>query len=230
MSERISRRASPWPLIQWQLRHHALHPPVDRTHHENVRTAVTGAPDADPLLIGLAQCLGEGDGVAVVTDLPPWIDFLPRLAIARAKVPVVIHQRRQPRGDECLREPVKEHLLYRGKAVCHDDRGDRPGASIRQIVPAAQHRAVLRLERDVSAHRPLLSSTLPQSPKDPIVCHPDRSPPAGTADRSGGAGLRLELPAPSAQPSSAPSGAGSWCADRRTMTTHAHGRRDAGAI
>src|SRR5262249_8981973 len=33
--------------------------------------------------------------------------------------------------------------------------GDGPGTSIRKIVPAAERRAVLRLVRDVGAHRPL---------------------------------------------------------------------------
>ena len=58
------------------------------------------------------QRLGERDGVAVIADLLPGIDFLPRLAVAGAEVPVVEHQRAEPGVGERLGEPIEIHLLH----------------------------------------------------------------------------------------------------------------------
>ena len=114
--------------------------------------AVARSPDANPIRVGLRKRLGERDRIAVIADLLPWVDFLARLAAARAEIPVVEDQRAEaPRGEH-LGEFVEIHLLHGRKAVRHHDRRHLPGTPVRQIVPSLERHPVLRLELDVLSH------------------------------------------------------------------------------
>ncbi len=136
---------------QRHLGDHAADPPVDGTQHQDMAAAVAGAPDADPPGRRLGQGLGERDRVARVLDLLPGVDFLARLAVARAEIAVVVDQGGEAGRGEGLGEAVEIHLLHRREAMGHDDGRPWPLAR-RPVVPAAQGGAVLGLERDVAAH------------------------------------------------------------------------------
>ena len=89
--------------------------------------------------------------MAIIAHLGPRVDLLARFAVAGAEVAVVEHQRSQPAGSERLGEAVQEHLLDGGKAVGHDDRGNRAGNPIGQIQPAPQ-RHPFGVELDIPPH------------------------------------------------------------------------------
>jgi hypothetical protein len=63
----------------------------------------------------------EGDSIAIVPYLLPRIDFLPRLPIAGAEVPIVEYDRAKAGVGERLCEPIQVHLLHRREAVRHYD-------------------------------------------------------------------------------------------------------------
>jgi hypothetical protein len=139
------------PADQRHLRDDALHAPVDRAHHEHVRGAVARAPDADPLAVDLVAGAGIGDRVPVVAHLRPRVDLLPRLAVARAEVAVVVQQHAEPGSAEDVGERVEEELLDRAVAVAHHDRGRRAHRIAGDVQPPPERRA-LSVELDVLPH------------------------------------------------------------------------------
>ena len=137
---------------QRHLRDGALHPAIDRAHHENMAAAVTSPPDADALCVSFLQRLGVGDGVAVVSHLPPGVDLLTRRAVTGAEVAVVEYHRGEARRREGTGEAIEIHLLNGGEAVRHDDGRHLSLAPVRYKVPAAQGDAILGSELDILAH------------------------------------------------------------------------------
>ena len=123
-------------------------------------SGVAAPPDPDPRGVDLGQGAGVGDGVAVVADLGPRVDLLPRLAVAGTEVAVVEHQHVEPGPVEYLSKTVEVHLLHRGEAVGHDNSRRRAGLS--RIEPAAQD-DTLGVELDVaSSHLDLLVDMSPE--------------------------------------------------------------------
>ena len=137
------------PADQRHLRHHGPHPPIDGADHEHVPARVAAPPDPDPGGVDLVEGGGVGDGVAVVAHLLPGVDLLTRLAVARAEVAVVEHERVQARRGEHLGEGVEVHLLDRGEPVRHHDGGSPPGHPLPPVQPPSQGDA-LGVELDVA--------------------------------------------------------------------------------
>ena len=174
---------------QRHLRHDALHAPVDRAHDERVRAAVARAPDPDPVAVDLVARAGVGDRVPVVAHLRPRVDLLPRLAVGRAQVAVVVDQRAEPGLAEHLGERVEEELLDRAVAVAHHDRRRRARRLVGDVQPPPQRRA-LGVELDVLPHlgsppvtrSPACSPAARRAPtgdppprtRDPQACRPGR--------------------------------------------------------
>ena len=125
--------------------------------------AVARPPYADTRGVGLGKCLRERDRIAVVADLTPRIDFLARLAAARAEISVVEDQRRQSRGGKGFRELVEIHFFDGGKPVGHHDGRRLAREPVRQIVPPLKRQAVLCLEINVLSHRFLPSFAISRS-------------------------------------------------------------------
>src|ERR1700732_2829298 len=155
---------------QRDLARHGLDPAVDRGDHQNVGSGVAAPPDPDSRGVDLGQGAGVRDGVAVVADLGPRVDLLPRLAIAGTEVAVVEHQHVEPRPVEYLSKTVEVHLLDRREAVGHDHNRRRAGLS--RIEPAAQD-DTLGIELDVASchldllrtgHLPSTGSVQPSKP------------------------------------------------------------------
>ena len=83
------------PADQRHLRdERAFHSAIDRTNYQYVSTAVARTPNADAVFVGFSQRFGERNRIAVVADLLPRVDFLPRLAVTRSEIPVVVGERR----------------------------------------------------------------------------------------------------------------------------------------
>jgi len=118
---------------QRHLRDRALDALVDRAQHQYVATAVAGTPHPDAARVDLRAGLRPGDRVAIVACLGPWIDLLAWLPVAGTEVAVVEHKCPKPCGGERLRISVEVHLLDGGKAVGHDDGGNRIGGPIGQV-------------------------------------------------------------------------------------------------
>src|SRR6516225_7848349 len=97
---------------QGHLPSHAFNPAVDRADDQHVTPAIAGSPDTNAIYVGLRKCLGERDRIAVITDLLPGVDFLARLATARAKVPIVEYQCAEAGCREYLGKFVQVHLLH----------------------------------------------------------------------------------------------------------------------
>src|SRR6202022_1026151 len=93
------------------LRDDAFHPFVDGGDDRNVTAGVARPPDPNPLLVDLRKRSGKGDGVLVVTHLKDRIDFLTRLAIARAKASVVVDKDGKSILDEHFGVLIQEHLF-----------------------------------------------------------------------------------------------------------------------
>jgi hypothetical protein len=99
----------------------------------------------------LIEAQRKCDGVRIVPDLQPGIDFLARLAAARTEVAVVVDDRCEARLSEGIGVFVEIHFLHGREAMRHDDRRMLAGA-VWQIVPATKCRAVRRLKFNVFTH------------------------------------------------------------------------------
>ena len=67
---------------------HVAHTGVGGSDDEDVPPAVRDAPHADPLRIDAGDRLGVAYRILVVLDLRPWIEMLPPVAVARAKIAI----------------------------------------------------------------------------------------------------------------------------------------------
>ena len=140
------------PADQRHLRDDTLHTAIDGTHHQYVAAAVAGAPDTDPLAVGIWQHLGIGDRVTVISDLLPRIDLLAWFAVAGAEVSIVEYERGETCLGKRLGEVIEIHLFHSRESMGHNDRRPLAGLIVRQIVPATQDDTILCLELDVLAH------------------------------------------------------------------------------
>src|SRR5207245_4845546 len=130
---------------------HAFDASVDRAKDQNVPATVAGAPDTDLVAIDFWTGPGVADRVAVVVDLRPRVDLVPRTAVAGAEVAIVEHERGEANLREGCREAVQIHLLHGGKPVRHHHRRERRTTRIRRVQPAPQPRP-LSLKLDVLSH------------------------------------------------------------------------------
>src|SRR5580698_11481803 len=119
-------------------------------------TAVARSPYTDTGGVNFRMATDPGDCVAIVAHLLPRIDFLTRLAVARAEVAIIVNQRREAGLAEDLGEAIEVHFLDGGKAVRHHDRGHGPLGAIGQIKPSAES-STFGVEFDVTAHNVTLA-------------------------------------------------------------------------
>jgi hypothetical protein len=101
-----------------------------------------------------------GDWATPVSDLPPGIDILTRLAAADAEGPVIVEQHHEAGAGEGLGEPCDAEFLHAGVAVGHRDRWARLRIALRKIEPGAKFYTVVRPESDfaMDGHRALFAA------------------------------------------------------------------------
>ena len=109
---------------------------------------VARAPDTDPLGVDAVERLHEGDRVAVVADLHPRVQLLPRLAVALAEVAVVVgeYDMARVRNGGCV--SVEVELLNAVVAMRHNHNRSGCRADSWAIQPPAK-RGPVRVELDV---------------------------------------------------------------------------------
>ena len=109
---------------------------------------VARAPDADPLRVDAVQRLHERDRVAVVADLHPRVQLLPRRPFAVPEIAVVVGEDDMARVRDGGRVPVEVELLNAVVAVGHDHGGRGCRAASRTVQPTPKGRPV-RVELDI---------------------------------------------------------------------------------
>src|SRR5438876_3180856 len=122
----------------------------DRSVYEDVAARVARAPDADPLRVDAVQRLRERDRVAVVADLHPRVQLLPRRPFAVPEIAVVVGEDDMTRVRDGGRVPIEVDLLNAVVAVGHDHGGSGCRAASRTVQPTPKHRPV-RVELDVGS-------------------------------------------------------------------------------
>jgi hypothetical protein len=76
------------------LRDDASHTSVDCGVDKHMSATVALPPHADALRVRLIEALSGGDSIGAVPDLLPRITFLSRRTVARAKIAIVVYDRR----------------------------------------------------------------------------------------------------------------------------------------
>ena len=99
----------------------------------------------------LSSCRAQRDRRPPVVELGLVVDELARLAVARAEVPVVEHERGQARGGEALGVRVEALLADAVEAVADHDAGHRFRAG-RAIVPGGAPSALALDDEVITPH------------------------------------------------------------------------------
>ena len=114
--------------------------------------------------VDAVQRLHERDRVAVVADLHPRVELLPRLPVAVPEIAVVVRDDDMPRVRDSGRVPVEVELLNAIVAVSHDHGGSGCRAASRTVQPPPKRRPV-RVELDLGGLvRRFVLSTVASSP------------------------------------------------------------------
>ena len=109
---------------------------------------VACAPDADSLRVDAVQRLHERDRVAVVADLHPRVQLLPRLPVAVPEIAVVVGEDDMACVRDSGRVPVEVEILNAVVAVGHDHGGRGCRAASRTVQPPPKRRP-FRVELDM---------------------------------------------------------------------------------
>ena len=114
-------------------------------------TGVTRAPETDSLRIDDLEALDKADRPAPIGNLPPRIDILPRLAVARAEIAMIVQQHNESVLGEQLRKRLDAMVFYGGVAMPHRNGRIPTRCTGRNEQPPTQHHAAIYLEFDFRA-------------------------------------------------------------------------------